>query len=173
MPPLLFISSRFILAGILLSMVGFRQIKSLNWHQYKQAIVVGSIFAAGMCFWIMGLYSGVNLSVGGFLTSLAVVISPALARIFFKEPAPFTTWLSMPVVAIGLGFLSLNSGIEIETGQLLFITASFFFALFFIPEYTRKAYQAAVTEWLLWSSNQSGQHYWRPLGLAKGYPVMS
>ncbi len=132
MPPLLFISSRFILAGILLSVVGFRQIKSLNWHQYKQAIVVGSIFAVGMCFWIMGLYSGVSLSVGGFLTSLAVVISPALARIFFKEPAPFTTWLSMPVAAIGLGFLSLNSGIEIETGQLLFITASFFFALFFI-----------------------------------------
>jgi drug/metabolite transporter (DMT)-like permease len=132
MPPLLFISSRFILAGILLTVVGFRQIKSLNWHQYKQAIVVGSIFSAGMCFWIMGLYSGVSLSVGGFLTSLAVVISPALARIFFKEPAPFTTWLSMPVAAIGLGFLSLNSGIEIETGQLLFITASFFFALFFI-----------------------------------------
>ncbi|HIF17237.1 MAG TPA: DMT family transporter [Cycloclasticus sp.] len=132
MPPLLFISSRFILAGIVLSIVGFRQIKLLNWHQYKQAIAVGSVFAVGMCFWIMGLYSGVSLSVGGFLTSLAVVISPALARVLFKEAAPFTTWLSMPVAAIGLGFLSLNSGIEIETGQLFFIAASFFFALFFI-----------------------------------------
>ncbi len=34
---------------------------------------------------LWGLYSGVSLSVGGFLTSLAVVISPALARVLFKE----------------------------------------------------------------------------------------
>jgi drug/metabolite transporter (DMT)-like permease len=132
MPPLLFICSRFLLAGILLSIVGFRQIQTLNWNQYKQAIGVGSIFSFGMCFWIMGLYSGVSLSVGGFITSLAVVISPALARILFKESAPLSTWLAMLVAATGLGFLSLKQGFEVEAGQLLFMTASFFFALFFI-----------------------------------------
>lgn len=85
MPPLLFISSRFILAGILLSMVGFRQIKSLNWHQYKQAIVVGSIFAAGMCFWIMGLYSGVNLSVGGFFNQFGGSDFPSISKNIFQR----------------------------------------------------------------------------------------
>ncbi|PCI71469.1 MAG: EamA family transporter [Piscirickettsiaceae bacterium] len=132
MPPLLFISSRFLLAGLLLSIVGFKQIKQLNWHQFKQALFVGSVFAVGMCFWIMGLYSGVSVTVGGFLTSLAVIVSPVLAKLLFKESVPMTTWYAIPTAVIGLGFLSLTSGFQVETGQLLFMAASFCFALFFI-----------------------------------------
>jgi drug/metabolite transporter (DMT)-like permease len=132
MPPLLFISFRFILAGILLSAVGFKQIKSLNRGQFKQAVTVGCIFAVGMCFWIMGLYSGVSLSVGGFLTSLAVIFTPLLAKIIFNESAPMSTWYALPVAVIGLGFLALDSGFDLEIGHLLFITSSLFFALFYI-----------------------------------------
>ena len=132
MPPLLFISLRFLLAGLFLFFVGYKQIRSLNFGQYKQAISVGSLFAVGMCFWIMGLYSGVSVSVGGFLTSLAVIFAPILAALFFKESVPLHTLYSMPVAAIGMAFLSLSSDFNLETGQLLFITASFFFALFFI-----------------------------------------
>lgn len=132
MPPLIFISLRFFLAGLFLTIIGFHQIKLLNWAQYKQAILVGCVFTVGMCFWIMGLYSGVSLTIGGFLTSLAVLFSPILARVFFKEYVPSRTWYAIPVAVIGVGFLSLGSGFNIESGQLLFMVASLFFALFFI-----------------------------------------
>ena len=132
MPPLLFVSLRFLLAGLLLLILGFRQIRALNRQQFKQAIGVGIIFALGMCFWIMGVYSGVSLSVGSFLTSLSVVIVPVLDRLFFKGQAPWSAWLAMPIAAIGLAFLSLKTGLVMETGQLLFLIASLFFALFFI-----------------------------------------
>ena len=132
MPPLLFISSRFLLAGLLLSIVGYKQIKQLNWHQLKQALFVGSVFAVGVCFWIMGLYSGVSVTVGGFLSSLAVIVSPVLAKVLFKESVPITTWYAIPTAVVGLGFLSLKTGFQVEIGQLFFMAASFCFALFFI-----------------------------------------
>lgn len=132
MPPLIFISLRFFLAGLLLTIVGFHQIKLLNWAQYKQAVPVGCVFTAGMCFWILGLYSGVSLTIGAFLTSLAVLFSPILARVFFKEYVPASTWYALPVAVTGVGFLSLTQGFNIESGQLLFMVASLFFALFFI-----------------------------------------
>jgi drug/metabolite transporter (DMT)-like permease len=132
MPPLIFISLRFFLAGLLLMVVGFHQIKLLNWAQFKQAVFVGCVFAVGICFWIMGLNSDVSLTIGAFITSLAVLFSPILARIVFKEFISTSTWYALPVAAIGVGFLSLKSGFDIEMGQILFLMSSLFFALFFI-----------------------------------------
>lgn len=132
MPPLLFISLRFLLAGMVLTMVGFRQVKALSWNQYRQSIFVGAIFSFGTCFWVMGLYSGVSISVGVFLTSLAVIMVPLLSRVLFKEKPPRSTWFSIPVAVIGLAILTLKSDLSIETGQLFFLAASFFFGIFFI-----------------------------------------
>jgi drug/metabolite transporter (DMT)-like permease len=132
MPPLLFVSLRFLLAGLLLLAVGFNQFQALTWNQYRQSILVGSIFAIGMCFWIMGLYSGVSLSVASFITSSAVIFSPIIARIFFGERIPMSTWYAIPFALAGLGYLSLSGELEIQTGQLLFILSALFIALFFV-----------------------------------------
>ena len=131
MPPLLFICSRFLLAGLLLIMVGFNQLGTLSWNQYRQAIV-GGIFAIGMCFWVMGLHSGVSLSVGSFITSSAVIFSPIIAKIFFGEKVPSTTWYAIPFALVGLAYLSLSGEFEVQKGQLFFIISALFVALFFV-----------------------------------------
>ncbi|AFT66576.1 MAG: drug/metabolite transporter (DMT)-like permease [Cycloclasticus pugetii] len=132
MPPLLFICSRFLLAGLLLLIVGFNQLSVLSWNQYRQAIIVGFIFALGMCFWVMGLHSGVSLSVASFITSSAVIFSPIISKIFFAEKVPSTTWYAIPFALVGLAFLSLSGEFEIQKGQLLFIVSALFVALFFV-----------------------------------------
>jgi len=132
MPPFLFISLRFLLAGLLLLVFGYSQVRALNWNQCKQAILVGSVFAIGMCFWIMGLYTGVSISVGSFILSSSVIFSPIIANIFFKEKVPISTWSSMPVALLGLAYLTLTEGFEVQKGQLLFILSSLFIALFFV-----------------------------------------
>jgi drug/metabolite transporter (DMT)-like permease len=132
MPPLLFICSRFLLAGLLLLIVGFNQLSVLSWNQYRQAIIVGFIFALGMCFWVMGLHSGVSLSVASFITSSAVIFSPIISKIFFAEKVPSTTWYAIPFALVGLAFLSLYGEFEIQKGQLLFIVSALFVALFFV-----------------------------------------
>ncbi len=132
MPPFLFICLRFLLAGILLLVVGFNQFHDLTWNQYRQSIIVGCVFAIGMCFWIMGLYSGVSLGVASFITSSAVIFSPIIARIFYGEAVPISTWYAMPFALLGLGYLSLSGELTIQLGQLLFIFSALFVALFFV-----------------------------------------
>jgi drug/metabolite transporter (DMT)-like permease len=132
MPPLLFICSRFLLAGLLLLIVGFNQLSVLSWNQYRQAIIVGFIFALGMCFWVMGLHSGVSLSVASFITSSTIIFSPIISKIFFAEKVPSTTWYAIPFALVGLAFLSLSGEFEIQKGQLLFIVSALFVALFFV-----------------------------------------
>ena len=132
MPPFLFISLRFLLAGILLFVVGFKQFHNLTWNQYRQSIIVGCVFAIGMCFWIMGLYSGVSLGVASFITSSAVIFSPIIARIFYGETVPVSTWYAMPFALLGLGYLSLSGDLTVQLGQLLFIFSALFVALFFV-----------------------------------------
>lgn len=132
MPPLLFVATRFLLAGGLLSCLAYRQLKNLSWNQYRQAIIVGSIFAVGTLFWIMGLYSGVQIGIGAFLTSLSIVLVPVMSRLFFKEPQPLSTWLALAIATIGLAFLSLQGAKDAEWGHVLFLLCAVFFSLFFI-----------------------------------------
>lgn len=132
MPPFLFICSRFFLAGLLLLVVGFNQLSELTWNQCQQAMVVGVIFAIGMCFWVMGLHSGVSLSVASFITSSAVIFSPIIAKFFFDEKVPRTTWYAIPFALLGLAFLSLSGELLVQKGQLLFVMSAVFVALFFV-----------------------------------------
>ncbi|MDX1803369.1 MAG: DMT family transporter [Alcanivorax sp.] len=131
MPPLLFMALRFGLAAILLAMAAHRQLRYLNWHQIMRGVRVGLVFAAGMSSWVMGLAGGTNLGEGAFLTSLGVVLVPVVARLFFAEPVPGSTWLALPVAAAGLALLSLEHGLKLEAGQLYFVAAASIFAIYF------------------------------------------
>ncbi len=131
MPPLLFMSLRFLLASLLLSLVAFPQLARLDRAQLWRCARVGLVFGIAMCFWVLGLAFATHVGEGAFLTSLGVVLVPVMARVFFKESVPASTWLALPVAVIGLALLSLERGLHLEAGQLLFITAAAIFALYF------------------------------------------
>ncbi len=132
MPPLLFIGVRFLLAGGVLLLVGRR-----TWHRVRgngnlrRALLVGVVMAVALMSWITGLNQGEHLGEGAFITSLGVVLVPLLAWLVFREQAPRSTWLSLPVAVGGLACLSLEHGFDPSPGQLYFITAAFLFALHF------------------------------------------
>ena len=131
MPPLLFMSLRFLLAALLLALIAFPQLKRLTRAQLWRCIRVGLVFGIAMCFWVTGLAHATHVGEGAFLTSLGVVLVPIIARIVFAENVPGSTWLALPVAVAGLALLSLEQGLHLEAGQLLFITAAAIFALYF------------------------------------------
>ena len=88
MPPLLFMALRFLLAGLVLALVGWRQLLRLSADQYQRSARVGLVFGLAMSFWIMGLHFGTHVGEGAFLTSLGVVLVPVMARLVFKEKPP-------------------------------------------------------------------------------------
>lgn len=145
MPPLLFMCLRFLLASLLLSLVAFPQLACMSLPQLWRCIRVGLVFGIAMSFWVLGLAFASHVGEGAFLTSLGVVLVPVIARLAFAEAVPGSTWLALPVAVAGLALLSLEQGLHLEAGQLLFITAAAIFALYFNLN-TRAANNLAIRQ---------------------------
>lgn len=131
MPPLLFMGLRFLIAGAILGLLAWRQLANMALPQLVRSARVGLVFGIAMSCWVMGLWLGTHLGEAAFLTSLGVVIVPVMARLFFREAQPVSTWLALPVAVSGLALLSLEQGFRPQAGQLFFVAAAFIFALFF------------------------------------------
>jgi drug/metabolite transporter (DMT)-like permease len=131
MPPLLFMALRFLLAGLLLAAIGYRELSLLNREACLRAMKVGIVFGAGMSCWVMGLFLGKHVGEGAFLTSLGVVLVPIISRIVFGERQPRSIWYALPVATAGLALLSLKNGFHPEIGQIFYVVAAAIFALYF------------------------------------------
>lgn len=132
MPPLLFIASRFALAGLLLGLIGWGDLRRLSARSLRQAALVGLVFGFAMAFWIMGLSKAQHVGEGAFITALGVVLVPVLARLFFGDRPPRSTWVALPVALLGFACLSLQAGFAFEPGQWWFLAAAVMFSLVFI-----------------------------------------
>ena len=131
MPPLLFMSLRFLLASALLAAIGHATLRTLNIHALRQSAGTGLVFAIAMSCWVMGIFTGTHVGEGAFLTSLGVVLVPVMGRVFFGEAQPRSTWFALPVAGTGLALLSLRHGFHPEAGQIFYVTSAIIFALFF------------------------------------------
>jgi drug/metabolite transporter (DMT)-like permease len=131
MPPVMFIAVRFFLGGVLLGAFATAQVRRLTAPQVWRCVRVGLVFGMAMSCWISGLHRIDHVGEGAFLTSLAVVVVPVIARLGFGEAQPATTWVALPVAVAGLALLSLENGFRPEPAQLFFITAAVLFALYF------------------------------------------
>ena len=97
MPPLLFIGSRFLIAGLFLALLRPRAIKGLNKKQWIASAQVGVLFGLSMCLWIFGLFYSTNLGEGAFITSIAVIIVAPLSYLLFKAKVEKSNWIALPV----------------------------------------------------------------------------
>lgn len=131
MPPLLFMSLRFLLASVLLAGIGHTSLRGLDIHAVRRSAGVGLVFAIAMSCWVMGIFTGTHVGEGAFLTSLGVVLVPVIGRLFYGESPPRSTWLALPVAASGLALLSLRHGFSPEAGQVFYLVSAIIFAWFF------------------------------------------
>lgn len=132
MPPLFFMGLRFLLAAVLLVFIAKKELSLLDKSGYARSALVGLVFGVGMSLWVMGIAKGTHVGEGSFITSLAVIITPIIALILFKERPQKTTWLALPVAISGLALLSLKNGFRPEIGQLFYVAAALVFAFFYV-----------------------------------------
>jgi drug/metabolite transporter (DMT)-like permease len=132
MPPLLFIGSRFLLAGIFLALFSQSYLIGLNRKQWVASAQVGILFGLSMCLWIFGLFHAKNLGEGAFITSIASILVAPISYLIFKANVERSNWLALPVAFIGLGLLGLENGFHPEKSQLFFLGAAILLSLTFI-----------------------------------------
>lgn len=131
MPPLLFIGLRFLLAATFLACMGTKKLRQLTREHIVRSARVGIIFGVAMLFWVLGLAHSESMGEGAFLTSLGVLLIPIVARVFFAEPIPRSTWLALPVALLGIALLSLAHGFTVSSGQLFYVVAAVGLAIYF------------------------------------------
>lgn len=128
MPPLLFIGTRFLLAGAILLGFAWPALRRLPARRVRRGLLVGLLFSVATGFWIMGLHYSQHLGESAFITSLGILMVPVIGMLFGETP-PRTTWVALPVALTGFGLLSLNAGFRVEISQLLMVCAALGFAL--------------------------------------------
>ena len=131
MPPLLFMGLRFLLAAAFLACMGTKKLRQLTREHIVRSARVGIIFGVAMLFWVLGLAHSESMGEGAFLTSLGVLLVPIVARVFFAEPMPRSTWLALPVALLGIALLSLAHGFTVSSGQLFYMAAAIGLAVYF------------------------------------------
>ena len=129
MPPLLFIGTRFLLAGVILLGFAWPTLRHLPARRIRRGLLVGVLFSAAIAFWVLGLHHSQHLGESAFINSLGILLVPVVARLLFGDRPPRSTWAALPVALLGFALLSLNAGFNVEASQLLMVCAALCFAL--------------------------------------------
>lgn len=132
MPPLLFIGSRFLLAGIFIALFSQRSLSGLSAQQLMTSAKVGILFGMSMCLWIFGLYYSTSLGEGAFITSIASILVAPISYLIFKDKIERSNWIALPIALIGLAMLSLENGFKPEASQMFFFAAALLLSMTFI-----------------------------------------
>ncbi|WP_016914944.1 DMT family transporter [Vreelandella stevensii] len=129
MPPLLFIGTRFLLAGVILLGFAWPTLRHLPARRIRRGLLVGVLFSAAIAFWVLGLHHSQHLGESAFINSLGILLVPVVARLLFGDRPATSTWVALPVALTGFALLSLNAGFRVEASQLLMLCAALCFAL--------------------------------------------
>jgi len=129
LPPLLFIGTRFLLAGLILAAFAGPALRRLSTNDILTGAGVGVLFSGALTLWITGLYHSHHLGESAFINSLGILLVPVMARLVFGDRPPRTTWIALPVALAGFGVLSLNAGFRIEPSQWLMACSAVLFSL--------------------------------------------
>jgi len=133
--PMLFIASRFLLAGFAVLPFAIAELKRANGPTYLQAVkahkrgffLVGLAFFLGMTFQQIGLI-GTSVTNAGFLTALYVIMVPLLMVTVLRVRQPTVIWPASVLALIGIYMLSGGDLSSLNSGDFLIILCAFFWA---------------------------------------------
>lgn len=131
MTPLLFVGTRFLLAGVILAVPGWGALRQLSAQDWRYALLTGAVMGLALSLWIMGLALAENLGIGAFLTSLGVVFIPIVGKLLFGASTTRSTWVAMAVALLGLACLRLEGGFALSASDVFFLLAALVFSVHF------------------------------------------
>jgi len=125
-----FLSSRFILAALLMVMYKPGVFRGLTRKFIYRGIIAGILLGGGYIFQTYGL-TKTTVSNTGFITGLYLVFTPLISLIILKRHVLKIQWLAVIVATIGLFFISYN-GVTIGLGEILVLISAFIYGAHFV-----------------------------------------
>ena len=131
MPAYGFIGLRFLLAGIVLLPLCYKDLRRTQPVTLLKALLVGSVLGVALLIWIYSISISENLAEGAFIMSLAMLFAPLLAWPLYKQKPKRSFWMALPIAIVGMGLLSLTTSWQLATSQLLFLVSALLLSLHF------------------------------------------
>lgn len=136
--PMFLMTMRFVLASIILYSFLHRKIGKVNKDDFKKGSIVGTILFLAFAAQTYGLQF-TTASKQGFLTATYVVIVPLLYWLLYRKPPKMKTFIGSFLTIVGIAFISLESSLILNIGDLLTLVCAVFFAAHIISiEYFAK-----------------------------------
>lgn len=153
MPALPYLSIRFFIAAVLVSIIFFNKHKYIKKNEIKGGLVIGGLLFAGMFFQVFGLYD-TTASNSAFITSMSVAFVPLFLAIFFKDKTKFLTITGIIIACVGLFLISGIGKININPGDVLTLlcAVAFAFQIIFIGKFSRNSNRIGVSIVQLWTA---------------------
>ena len=140
MTPYYHIGIRFAVASLLLSLLFYKKLRSLNKNLIKPALILSSLLFATYAFQTVGIQY-TTASKSGFFSGLAVLIVPLFSVFYLKTKLELKTIISVATATLGLFLLSYTgSDFNFNIGDFLTILCSICYAwqLLFTGTYVQK-----------------------------------
>ena len=127
-PTLYILAIRFTGAAIMMALVGFRELKKLDWATVKYGTVIGVLLFAA---YVVQTYGLVYTTPGknSFLTAVYCVLVPFVAWLLYKKKPDSFNIIAAVVGFAGVGLVSLDSTGGINKGDVLTLCCGVFYAL--------------------------------------------
>lgn len=128
-PPMYFLAMRFSLAFLVLAIFFGKNIFRQSRDTWKPGVLIGLILFAGYGLQTVGLQF-TTASKAGFITGLAVVLTPLMARIFLKQLLSFNTVVGAILAFLGLALLGMSGDVDtaLNFGDFLVLLCAISFA---------------------------------------------
>ncbi|MBS4202380.1 DMT family transporter [Bacillus sp. FJAT-49732] len=129
---------RFLVGGIILSLLFYKKLKLLKKNILLKGIILGSILYIAFALQTAGLQY-TTPSNNAFLTAVNVVIVPFIGFMFYKKRLDKFELIGAILAIAGVGFLSLTFPFEMNYGDLLSLFCAFAFAfhIFYTAKYVK------------------------------------
>jgi drug/metabolite transporter (DMT)-like permease len=126
--PLTFVAFRFIVASAFLVVLFYHRVRQITRRDLLSGGLIGVWLALGYIFQTIGLQSTTSAK-AGFITGLSVVIVPVLTTVLLRRPPGRGPVIGIVTATVGLGLLSLNKNLSIQSGDLWVLGCAFAFAM--------------------------------------------
>lgn len=119
---------RFMIAAVIMTVLGRDSIRTITREEIKCGIMLGAALFGGFALQIIGLQY-TTPSKNAFLTAINVVIVPFIALVIYRKKIPVKSLIGAGMAIVGAAVLSLQSDFSIGAGDILTLACAVCFAL--------------------------------------------
>ena len=161
LPPHMLLGIRFTFAALLLWALFFKKFKGLSLKYIWESLLTGAFMFFAYCAQTLGITT-TTPGKNAFLTAVYCIIVPFLFWVVNKKRPDLYNVSAAVICIVGIGFVSLEAGFVIGTGDLLTLLGGFFYAVHIVAiaklgkdkdpiVYTVFQFvAAAILSWLVW-----------------------